>query len=68
MNNCEGIGRRIEGIFSHKSELAEIAAGISVCLNFAETGARVDHIYFEFNIQLLREVSQSHDVKIHGKI
>ena len=49
MNNCEGIGRRIEGIFSHKRELAEIAAGIPVWINFAETGARVDHIYFEFN-------------------
>ena len=49
VNNCEWIGRRIEGIFNHKGELAEIAAGISVWINFAETGARVDHIYFEFN-------------------
>lgn len=39
----------MEGIFSHKSELTEIAAGIPVWINFAETGARVDHIYFEFN-------------------
>ena len=49
VNNCEWIGRRIAGIFSHKSEPAEIAAGISVWINFAETGARVDHIYFQFN-------------------